>query len=234
MIVPPLFVPEIALVLFVLGVLWVLPAPPVLLALRVPPVPAIPAAYRRSLALAAAALALTALAGCASKKDTTVLEPTEWQVRVQSPVQNSSGLAQANPTQGTGLTRVARASVAAMLAAPGVSGAATAPRVIVDPANVILNGPMDPQTLADRLRSELNEAANGRILFLDRTTVDIQRQKNRPALEYRLEAVAAPVPVSAPAAKPGVTDWSVTLRLMGARTTTPIWSNSYVWSEERP
>jgi hypothetical protein len=183
--------------------------------------------------LAAVTLALAALAGCASKTGPTILAPTEWQVRVQSPVEKSAGLANSNPAEGTGLTRVARASVAAMLAAPGVSGAATAPRITVDPDSIILNGPMDPQTLADRLRAELNEAANGRLLFLDRTTAVIQHQKNRPAPAYRLEAVAAPVPVSAVAAKPGATSWNITLRLMGARTTTPIWSKSYVW-EDRP
>jgi hypothetical protein len=207
------------LLLFVFCVLWVI---------------LLPVARRRALGWAAITLTVAALGGCASKtSSTTVLAPTEWQVRVESPVQKSSGLANAKPTEGTGLTRVARLSVAAILAAPGVSGAATAPRVIVDPAGIVLNGPMDPQTLADRLRCELNEAANGRLLFLDRTTAAMPGQKSRPAAEFRLEAVAAPAPASAPAAKPGATSWAITLRLMGARTTTPIWSESYVW-EERP
>ena len=192
-------------------------------------------AARRTLRLGLAGplcLALAALAGCSSNESATVLAPTEWQVRVESPVEKSSGLARSNPAEGTGLARVARASVAAMLAAPGVSGAATAPRVIVDPANIVLNGPMDPQTLADRLRCELNETANGRLQFLDGIAAGVQLQKKRPAPEYRLGAVAAPAPTPAPGAKPGSVSWTITLRLMGPRATTPVWSESYVFEDQ--
>lgn len=92
---------------------------------------------------------------------------------------------------------------------------------------------LDKEWIANRLRVELNRAANGRLFFIDSFLNEMEKQRNKKGADYHLEGRLSPVEApEAPEGKAPPPTWEISFRMLGAEAEKTIWSGSYEFREE--
>ncbi len=132
------------------------------------------------------------------------------------------------------LTGAAVRIVSEMVALSSLSNETRSPQVVLNVAHSRKTAlsRSNEEWFANRLRVELNRAANGRILFIDPFLNDLEKRRNLKGADFRLEGYVSPA--GAPESDvetSGVPLWEMTVRMVAPDSDEAFWSGSYEFQE---
>jgi uncharacterized protein (TIGR02722 family) len=150
-------------------------------------------------------------------------------------VQNPSGVpvTQMNPDEqgfvaGTGvesqdLQAVTDKMARSILGTPAISGAATPPRIVIDPVENATRFPINKDIFTDRIRIQLNSKATGRVIFLARDRMAALERERELKQSGQVTSSYDPNPVAFKGA-----DYFLTGKLEGITTQTTAGTSDYI------
>jgi len=194
--------------------------------------------WRSSIVIGLAVVAL--LGGCATVPNANGVAPTTQDPNVRGPV-SGVGL------EGSDIITMTDQMMRDMLANPQLAGAKTPPRVIIDAQYFKNDGaqPINLNVITDRLRVNLNRAANGRMTFVSRENAamvaqerDLKRSgatdvgttgmtRAQAGADYRLGGRMATVDARNVSTGMVQRYTQVTFEMIDLESATIVWSNLY-------
>jgi uncharacterized protein (TIGR02722 family) len=150
-------------------------------------------------------------------------------------VQNPSGVpvTQMNPDEqgfvaGTGvesqdLQAVTDKMARSILGTPAIAGAATPPRIVIDPVENATRFPINKDIFTDRIRIQLNSKATGRVIFLARDRMAALERERELKQSGQVTSSYDPNPVAFKGA-----DYFLTGKLEGITTQTTAGTSDYI------
>jgi hypothetical protein len=183
---------------------------------------------------------LLALGGCASVPNANGVAPTTQDPSARGPVAGV-GL------EGADVIAMTDQMMRDMLANPQLAGAKTPPRVIIDAEYFKNDGaqPINVNVITDRLRVNLNRAANGRMVFVGRQYAGMVQQERdlkrsgvtdsgttgmtraQAGADYRLGGRMATVDARNPQSGMIQRYTQVSFEMIDLENSTIVWSNLY-------
>jgi hypothetical protein len=172
----------------------------------------------RCLILSSVAVTAAFFSGCASEG---VQNPSGVPVTQMNP--DEQGFVAGTGVESQDLVTVTDKMARSILSTPAIAGAATPPRIVIDPVENATRFPIDKSLFSDRIRIMLNSKATGRVVFLARDRMKALEHERELKQSGQVTSSYDPNPVAFKGA-----DYFLTGKLEGLTTKTSAGTSDYI------